>query len=94
MSEMIGWWAISGVLIAGVMLALGISINGRFLGVLIDSRGKMSLSRLQLVLCTWLLFSCFFPIALARKTMNIEMDEQLWALMGISLASAAGSTLI
>lgn len=94
MSEMIGWWAVTGLVLAGVMLALGVKINGRFLGVLIDSRGKMSLSRLQLVSWTWLLVSCFFAIALARRTTNIEMDEQLWALMGISLASAAGSTLI
>lgn len=94
MNEIAGLWLITALVVLVIMVIIGFKINGRLLGVLVDSRCKMSLSRFQLVLWTWLFVSSFFAIAWARKTMNVDMDPELWALMGISVASAAGSVII
>ena len=76
------------------MLGLGVRIGNRPLGVLVDSRCKMSLSRLQVLLWTWLVVSTFSTIAWVRGTMSIDVPEELWALMGISVGSTAGAVLI
>ena len=89
----ITWIALAALLLIACLL-IGIWINGRPLGVLIDGRGKMSLSRLQLVLWNWLLISSFLALAVTFVSMNIEMTPQLWALMGISVGSAAGSVIV
>ena len=94
MKEIVWWWLITAVVVLIVLIIIGLKINGRPLGVLVDSRRKMSLSRFQLVLWTWLLVSSFFAIALARKTMNVDMAPELWALMGISVGSTAGAVII
>jgi hypothetical protein len=94
MKEMLWYWVITGAAVLVILFIIGIMVNGRFFGVLIDSRCKMSLSRFQLSLWTWLLVSSFFAIAWTRKTMNIDMAPEIWALMGISVGSAAGAVMI
>lgn len=74
-------------------------ITGVWRGVLIDSRNKISLSRLQMLMWTVLLLSGFLVAVLIniRRTaspLSIELDETLWGLMGISTASLVGSPLL
>ncbi len=88
------YWFIVSIVILVAFLSCGLRICRRPLGILIDAQNRMSLSRLQIVLWSWLLISAFFSIALARKTLNIEMDPEIWALMGISLASTTGAVII
>jgi len=88
------YWLVVSIAILVVFLAFGLKICRRPLGILIDARNKMSLSRLQIVLWSWLIISAFFSVALARKTVDIDMDPQIWALMGISLASTTGAAII
>ena len=76
------------------LLGLGVWIGGRPLGILIDSRNKMSLARFQIVTWTWLLISAFLAVAWDKGSLNIEMASTIWALMGISVGSTAGSVLI
>jgi hypothetical protein len=84
-----------GAIVIGVaLLGIGIWITGRPLGVLIDDRKKFSLSRLQLALWSWLLISAFVAAAVAGHTMNIDLPPEVWALMGISVGSAAGSVIV
>lgn len=84
-----------GFLVSLIFLAvLGLSINKRLFGVLIDARGKMSLSRLQLSLWTILIVSTLFSVSIAHKTMNIIVPAEIWALMGISLGSAASAVIV
>lgn len=87
-------WGLTALLVLIVMLYTGTAITGRPFGILIDSRAKMSLSRLQLVLWTWLFVSSFFAIAIRERTMGIVMAPELWALMGISIGSAAGAVIV
>lgn len=80
--------------IALILLGVGVWIRKSPLGILVDSRNRMSLSRLQIVAWTWLLTSAFLAVAIAEGTMNILLDPEVWALMGISVASAAGSVIV
>lgn len=100
-------WAPKGlnwVIVAGSMLvfviSLGLHICGRPMGILIDERNEMSLSRFQLVTWTLIILSAFVTIALERvfagvfSPLAIELPWQLWALMGISTTSLVGFPLI
>lgn len=94
MNTVIAVWLIAGIAMTSFICFLGFRINGRALGILIDSRSKMSLSRFQLVLWTLLFTSSILTVGLFKRDINIEIEGTLWALMGISVASTAGSTLI
>src|SRR5262245_20912403 len=90
-------WALILALLIAFLLVAGDGITGRWAGVLIDERNKMSLSRFQLVLWTALLLSAFLAIAIARvregmvaDPLSIALPQELWMLMGISTASLVG----
>ena len=95
----LAWLAVAFCMIA-FLFFLGRWISGRPLGVLINERNLISLSRFQMVSWTVLLLSAFFAIAIARlrasstAPLNVMMDWRLWALMGISATSLVGSPLI
>jgi hypothetical protein len=82
------------------MIALGALIKGLPLGILIDERNKMTLSRLQIVLWTLVVLSALITVVLARVSAGVgdpwavELPWQLWALMGISTTTLVGSPLI
>lgn len=59
------WIAIM-VLMVLFLALIGWVINGRFRGVLIDSRNKMSLSRFQVTMWTIVIMSAFVTMGLAR----------------------------
>ena len=101
-------WGI-GVLIIGILLLLaGHEINGRWLGILIDTRNKFSLSRLQITLWTIMVLSAYFTMAMPRvgamigeqatlnqqQALDIRFPEELILAMGISAVSFTGSNLI
>ncbi|MBI4228752.1 MAG: hypothetical protein HY693_03415 [Deltaproteobacteria bacterium] len=101
-----GLWAL-GVLIMVILLFLaGYEINGHWFGVLIDTRNKFSLSRLQITLWTIMVLSAYLTMALPRviamtgnekmlqQALNIKFPEELLLAMGISAVSFAGANLI
>lgn len=80
------------------MLALfvlaGLKIRGRVLGVLIDERNRYSLSRLQMTLWTLLVLATLYTVYVANivrgnatQALMVNLDFNLIALMGFSLAS-------
>lgn len=97
-------WLLVGAAMTLYLLFLGRWIVGRPLGILINERNLMSLSRFQMIAWTVLLLSAFVVIALKRLAvlsaaakavpLNIGMNWQLWALMGISATSLVGTPLI
>src|SRR6266404_4976771 len=94
-------WLVVLALIVIFFLATGKAITGRALGILINERKLMSLSRFQLVVWTGLIVSGFFVIALERihsgavaQPLAIGIDWQIWALLGISTASFVGTPLL
>ena|SRR5215212_9231882 len=87
-------WLVIMVLLGACCVVIGRGTTGLWKGLLIDSRNRMSLSRLQLLLWTVLVLSAFLTIAMfnIRKDpmadpLNIEVPSQVWALLGISTSS-------
>jgi len=100
-STQIVWaWIGTLVLLAGFATVAGHGILGLWLGLLIDERNKMSLSRLQMILWTIVVLSGFLTAALRNirsgeaDVLKIDVPAQLWLLMGISTTSLIGSPLI
>ncbi len=81
---------------------LGYWINKAPLGILIDNRNKVSLSRLQLVVWTIIILSGFLTMAMynvanpveGKWALSIAIPKEMWWLMGISITSLVGSPLI
>src|SRR6266436_6935787 len=80
---------------------LGVRISNRPAGILVNERNLMSLTRFQLVMWTILILSAFMIAAIARirggglgNALDITLDKNLWALLGISTASLVGSPLL
>ena len=86
--------------LALVAVVAGDGTTGVWLGVFIDGRNKVSLSRFQLVLWTVVVLSSFLTAVLANiangfaDPLAIEIPQELWILMGISTASLVGSPLM
>lgn len=93
-------WLTILLLMALFALIAGHGVTGTWLGVLIDTRNKVSLSRLQMTLWTVLILSGFLTAVLANlsagvlEPLAISVPPELWLLMGISTASMVGSPLI
>ena len=89
-------WLINLVLFLLFIIILGKGITGRWEGLLIDDRKKMSLSRLQTVAWTVLILSAFVTTALTNisakgdlsKVLNISIPQSLWILLGISTTTS------
>ncbi len=93
-------WPIIAALMVAFAAAVGVKIRKRASAILIDSRKKMSLSQLQMVVWTVLIVSAYTAIVLARVAagdkdpVNVGLPRLLWGLMGISTVSLVGSPLI
>jgi hypothetical protein len=92
-----------GVIFCMVMffLILGRYQNNRLLGILINERNVMSLSRFQSVVWTTVVLSAYIVIAFERiragnvaEPLAIAIDWRIWTLMGISMTSLIGTPLI
>jgi hypothetical protein len=89
-----GVWLGLAVVLLIVFMLLGVGIANRPEGILIDSRGRFSLSRLQLVLWTLLLISALGAAAYTFSTADIRVPNEVLALMGISMGSTAGAVIV
>lgn len=97
-------WIGTLILLALFTVLVGRGITGRWLGLLIDERRKMSLSRFQTVLWSLLLLSAFLAAALNNlhtdmfslpiDALSITLPPELLALLGVSLTSLVGAPLI
>jgi hypothetical protein len=93
-------WLMALLALAVFAFACGKTVTGRWLGALIDERNVISLSRFQTVLWTLLVLSAYLTAALYNifsgqaLPLKIEIQEELWWLIGISTASLVASPLI
>jgi hypothetical protein len=93
-------WLLNMALLTMFVVITGLGVTGRLSGVLIDSRNRWNLSRLQMILWTIVILSGFFTIAIwnvfsgQSDPLSIAMQEELWLLMGISTTSLVASPLI
>jgi hypothetical protein len=86
--------------LVGLIELLGMAVHGDPLGVLIDERNKMSLSRLQIIVWTVIILSALATIGLSRVQANVNdplavaiPEELLWVL-GITATALVGTPLI
>ncbi|MEM9048671.1 MAG: hypothetical protein AAGC92_08115 [Pseudomonadota bacterium] len=77
-----------------ITIIYGYWLTGRTYGALFDDRRKISLSRFQIVLWSLLVLSAFAAAAIEAHSADIVVPENVWALMGITVGSAAGSSLL
>lgn len=87
-------WAVSGVVLVIFAALIGRATGYGLVGVLIDGRGRYSLSRLQLVMWTLLVLSTllglFFSSGYSKAGIDaaFRIPQNLLVLMGISVGSA------
>jgi hypothetical protein len=90
-------WLVILVLMTAFAVLNGHGITGARWGILIDSRYKMSLSRLQMLAWTLIILSALLTAILSNVSngsgspMEIAIPSQLWILLGISTATAVGA---
>ena len=101
-------WGLAVVATMTLLALAGREVNGQWFGILIDSRNKLSLARLQMILWTVMVLTAFLTVAIHRirattavsvsltqeQALDIKFPPELILAMGISLASFAGSSLI
>lgn len=101
-------WGIAAAVSLILLAVAGHEINGQWFGILIDTRNKLSLARLQITLWTIMVLSAFLTMAMIRvrstldpgsklthkEALDIKFPPELLLAMGISAASFAGATLI
>lgn len=95
-----GWWIGAAVTLLVLAAAVGYALWGSVVGVLIDSRNRLSLTRFQLVFWSVLVLSLFavtstFLIGASGSTVSLPTYPwEIWALLGISIGTAPLSGLI
>lgn len=88
------------LLLAGFAIVLGRGVTGYWRGILIDSRNKLSLSRLQMLAWSLVVLSAIFIGAMSNfessweSAMSIVVPSELWVLMGISTGVLVASPAI
>lgn len=87
-------WMVSLVVMVVASAAIGWCLKRDVLGILIDARCRLSLSRLQTMAWTIPILSAICAAIYAYRSLNITVPTPIWALMGISVASVAGTELI
>jgi len=85
--------AVAAVAVLAMAGIVGLARGQGLFGVLVDQRGKYSLSRLQALLWTAVIIGAYFGIALPRQEF-ISLPDGVLGVMGISLASTVLSSAI
>jgi hypothetical protein len=93
-------WGAAAALLAGLTVVISLGLTGSWRGVLIDSRNRLSLSRLQMLAWTILVLSAVYTAMMANLAiaapdpLNVVVPQTLWMLMGLSTTSLAATPLI
>lgn len=91
------WWVVSLVALIALAALIGryaVKANGRTpLGILIDNRGRFSLTHFQTVIWTLLILSALIAVLIVTGDFStLQIDSTLLGLMGISAGSAVLGT--
>jgi hypothetical protein len=97
MAAILAWWGGSAVFLLALGLGVGFVATRQLLGLLIDSRGRYSLTHLQLSLWTVVVLSLVAGVFFGRWQHNVDplgftIPSVVLALLGISVGSAATVT--
>jgi len=99
-ADLIAPWIFAAVTIAVVIALTGSMIRQSILGAMIDNRNRLSLSLMQMAGWSVLVFSLFYVTSLfligvagSKATLPVY-NPGIWALLGLSIGSAATSRII
>lgn len=98
-ARLLAWAVMAGLLVA-FLAVLGDGVNGIRRGVLVDSRNRVSLAKIQMAAWTVLILSAYAAAALGNigtgqaDPLNVSIPNELWLAMGISTTSLIGAPLI
>jgi hypothetical protein len=87
------WSIVAAAAVLVVAVVVGACRGKGVFGVLVDGRGKYSLSRLQVLLWTTLVLGGYFGIAFPQKSF-VDIPAEVLGLLGISLGSSIVSATI
>jgi hypothetical protein len=95
-------WAVSAIVLLGLAVVLGSLVRptGGPLGILIDSRGRFSLTHLQVVIWSIVVLSLISGVfwgrlvAGAADPLSFSIPDQVLGLLGISVGSAMGVSAV
>jgi hypothetical protein len=93
-------WLVDLGILLGFLVVVGLASKGRWDGVLVDERNKLSLSRLQTILWSILVIGSMIAFAFIRlrakvdDPLNISVPEELLIAIGITTTALVGSPLI
>jgi hypothetical protein len=84
------WWLVSFSVLLVVAIAIGLRATQKYTGILIDGRGRYSLTHFQIVLWTIVILSSALGVLISTgfDTTHFVLSPQLLGLMGISAGSA------
>jgi NAD/NADP transhydrogenase beta subunit len=104
MTEIYVCWGIAAALLVASAIALGRTYRQSWLGILIDTRGRYSLTHFQLVLWSLLVLSLIAGVVAgkllglgldhAKDALNFTIPKELLGAMGISVGSAAAAVAV
>jgi hypothetical protein len=93
-------WGVSGAVLLVLAVVVGIAANKRIDGILIDKRGRYSLTHFQLCLWTITILSLLSGVFFGRLVhgvtdpLDITIPGRVLGLLGISLASGVTATTV
>jgi hypothetical protein len=88
------WWIVFGLALLILAVWIGKQTTEKYLGILIDGRGRYSLTHFQIVLWTIVILSSALGVLISKgfDPTNFGLSSQLLGLMGISAGSAVLAT--
>ncbi len=95
----VGYWIVYEVLFGAMIVCVGLAINRRADGVLISSRNRVSLSRLQFVAWTVVIVPAL-PAAAGRnlaidgEPLAIKVPAEIWLMLGVQTTALIGSPVL
>ena len=98
----IGTWIVCIGLVVALCAIVGDGITGRVSGILLNNENKFSLTVLQIVGWTLVLLPAI-AVALSfneqsteagKQSFTLEVPNEIWLLLGLSLATAAGTRIV
>jgi uncharacterized membrane protein YcfT len=93
-------WIVSAIVLIIIAIAIGQSSRKKWYGILLDTKGKVSLSQFQTVLWTILVLSLIVGVFVARlidgvaDPLAFEIPDQVLMVMGITYASTVLATAV
>jgi hypothetical protein len=93
-------WLLTLALLLAAGLVVGRAVTGDWRGVLVDTRNKLSIARLQAILWSALVLSAWLACVLvdvfagARDPLDVSVPQGLWAALGVSTASLAAAPYV